>query len=184
MYLFTPLAASRSVFGLTTPTTMRPAFCAASGQRGVVRMSKSLRAARQEVARILARDLARQYESPLCIDFSIYDYNVTFDDPTTNLKGKLMYKGMILTIGLVIVPYLFERDTVFELNDCELTEDGNRVRTTFVTKGTTKWGSPVVISGEDFFWFRERSSQIIRHQSTWDQTEEEVMSAIRGRLLA
>eukprot|EP00177_Eucheuma_denticulatum_P003974 GFKZ01007180.1.p1 GENE.GFKZ01007180.1~~GFKZ01007180.1.p1 ORF type:complete len:185 (-),score=13.98 GFKZ01007180.1:696-1250(-) len=183
MYMFVPLGGPRSYFGLETSARIVPASCKRREQSGVVQMSNSLLAARQEVARILARDLARQYESPLSIDFSVYDENVTFDDPTTKLKGKLMYKGMILTIGLVIVPYLFKRDTVFELNDCELTEDGKRVRTTFVTKGTTRWGSPVVISGEDFFWFGERSSQIIRHQSTWDQTEEEVMRAIRGRLL-
>lgn len=88
---------------------------------------------------------------------------------------------MILTIGLVILPFLFKNDAVFELNECELTEGGDKVRTTFATKGTTKWGGEVVISGEDFFWFGQRSNKIVRHQSTWDQTSREVMKALWGR---
>lgn len=88
---------------------------------------------------------------------------------------------MIVTIGLAIIPFLFKNDVVFELKECELTEDGERVRTTFATQGTTKWGNVVVISGEDFFWFGHRSSNILRHQSTWDQTSEEIMNAVWGQ---
>lgn len=88
---------------------------------------------------------------------------------------------MLLSIGLVILPLLFKDDTVFELNECELTEDGDKIRTVFATKGTTRWGSEVVISGEDFFWFGDRSSKIVRHQSTWDQSAGEVMNALRGQ---
>ena len=55
-------------------------------------MRTSLQAAREEVVKVLAIDLARQYEAPREMDFSIYDDKVTFDDPTTKLQGKLMYK--------------------------------------------------------------------------------------------
>lgn len=87
---------------------------------------------------------------------------------------------MILTIGLLIVPWLFKGGTVFELKDCKLTDDGNKIRTTFATKGTTRWGSFVEISGEDYFWFKDGSNQIIRHQSIWDQSVEQVLKAVRG----
>lgn len=59
-------------------------------------MKTSLEAARQEVRNILERDLSRQYDAPLRLDWSIYDDNVTFDDPTTKLDGKLMYKVCIV----------------------------------------------------------------------------------------
>lgn len=48
--------------------------------------------ARAQVARLLARDLPTQYTTPLAIDWSIYNRNVTFDDPLTKLSGLLMYK--------------------------------------------------------------------------------------------
>lgn len=74
------------------PRVQRPSVCKQS-RRGVPFWMKiSLRAARQEVVKVLARDLARQYEAPLDLDFSIYDDKVTFDDPTTQLNGKLMYR--------------------------------------------------------------------------------------------
>lgn len=88
---------------------------------------------------------------------------------------------MLLTIGLLIVPGLFKRDTVFKLKDCELTEDGSKVRTTFATKGTTRWGTSVEITGEDFFWFKDGSNQIVRHQSTWDQSPGQLMKAMCGK---
>lgn len=87
---------------------------------------------------------------------------------------------MILTIGLAIVPFLFKKDAVFKLRECEVTQKGDKVRTRFETTGTTIWGSQVVISGEDFFWFADGSNKIIRHQSTWDQSAEEVARAFRG----
>lgn len=55
-------------------------------------MVNSLQAAREEVVKVLARDLTRQYDAPLAMDFSIFDNNVTFDDPTTKLNNKLLYK--------------------------------------------------------------------------------------------
>lgn len=55
-------------------------------------MKTSLQAAREEVVKTLARDLARQYDAPRELDFSIFDDRVTFDDPTTQLKGKLLYR--------------------------------------------------------------------------------------------
>jgi len=88
---------------------------------------------------------------------------------------------MILTIGLVIIKMLFRNgEAEFILDECQMTEDGNKVRTTFRTKGHTRWGGEVVISGTDFFWFGDGSSQIIRHQSSWDQSPEEVMKSIKG----
>lgn len=91
-------------------------------------------------------------------------------------------KGMILTIGLFIVRFLFKGGTAeFKLTECELTEDLEKVRTTFETKGVTRWGSFVNISGEDFFWFGNNSHLIVRHQSTWDQRPEDVMNAFWGR---
>lgn len=87
---------------------------------------------------------------------------------------------MILTI-LVVIKSLFKNGTAqFVLNDCELTEDGSKVRTTFYTSGTTKWGANIVISGEDYFWFANGSRQIVRHQSSWDQTPEELFQSFRG----
>lgn len=61
-----------------------------------MQMVNSLQAARKEVVRTLAKDLRRQYEAPLTMDFSIFDNNVTFDDPTTKLNGKLLYRVRLL----------------------------------------------------------------------------------------
>ena len=47
---------------------------------------------RKRVAETLAKDLLRQYENPNKMDWGIYDNSITFDDPMTRLKGKLMYK--------------------------------------------------------------------------------------------
>lgn len=70
-----PLSACR-------PSRSQVAFC----------MKTSLQAAREEVVRVLTRDLARQYSAPRDLDFSIFDDKLIFDDPTTQLKGKLMYR--------------------------------------------------------------------------------------------
>lgn len=89
---------------------------------------------------------------------------------------------MILTIGLFFVRLLFQDGkAIFELPECDLTEDASKIRTIFITSGRTKWGSDLTISGEDFFWFKEGTASIIRHQSIWDQTPKEVSNAFLGR---
>lgn len=83
-----------------------------------------------------------------------------------------------MTIGFVIIPLLFRRDVSFKLLECDLTDEMDKVRTKFSTQGTTRWGSKVKISGEDFFWFGNSSNKIVRHESIWDQTAEEVYRSI------
>lgn len=84
---------------------------------------------------------------------------------------------MILTIA-VISRMLFASST-FELSECALTPEGDKVRTVFRTAGSTKWGSDVVISGVDYFWFGDKDT-LVRHQSSWDQTPDEVTRAFWG----
>lgn len=48
--------------------------------------------ARVQVARLLARDLPTQYAAPLAMDWSIYNRNLTFDDPLTEISGLFFYK--------------------------------------------------------------------------------------------
>lgn len=55
-------------------------------------ISLDLFQARERVAEVLRRDLPRQYEHPLKLDFSIFHKNITFDDPMTNISGLNMYK--------------------------------------------------------------------------------------------
>lgn len=69
-----------------------PSAAKCSRRRTALCMKTSLQAAREQVMKVLAIDLARQYQAPREMDFSIYDDKVTFDDPTTKLQGKLMYK--------------------------------------------------------------------------------------------
>lgn len=69
--------------------------CPRRSKRLRLQMMNSLRAAREEVVKTLVKDLAQQYEAPLAMDFSIFDDNVTFDDPTTKLRGKSLYKVCI-----------------------------------------------------------------------------------------
>lgn len=89
---------------------------------------------------------------------------------------------MLLTIGLLVVRFLFmDGQAQFSLSECALTDDLEKIHTKFETSGTTKWGSRVRISGEDYFWFGKGSDLIVRHQSIWDQNPDEVIDAFRGR---
>ena len=135
------------------------------------------RAVREAVAKKLAADLPTQYAAPLAMDWSIYNSRVTFDDPLTKLSGLFLYKSMIIFLALT-VRLLFKDGTAdFILHSCALTDDFEKVRTTFATKGTTRWGANLVISGEDFFWLEEDDAgkvTIVRHQSEWDQSGGEI----------
>lgn len=89
---------------------------------------------------------------------------------------------MLLTIGLIFVPVLFRKDsTSFALHECALTDNGEKIRTRFETRGITKWGSPVEISGVDHFWFAPESAKIVRHQSEWNQTPKQLRDAFLGQ---
>lgn len=66
-------------------------LCRRKVKNVVIRMSDSLNASRQEVMKILVRDLTKQYDTPLDLDWSIYDEKVSFDDPATKIYGKLNY---------------------------------------------------------------------------------------------
>lgn len=89
---------------------------------------------------------------------------------------------MLLTIGLFMVPLLFKGGKAdFSLSECVLTDELDKIRTTFYTSGITKWGSQVTISGVDYFWFAPNSHVIIRHQSNWDQTPDQIMIDFYGK---
>lgn len=57
-----------------------------------VSVSGSLTAKRANVVPELRRDLLRQYEEPRKLDWELYDRSVTFDDPMTQLSGRVQYK--------------------------------------------------------------------------------------------
>lgn len=87
---------------------------------------------------------------------------------------------MILTIALIVK--LFFKPTVnFILRSCEMEDSGDSIATRFETRGTTRWGSEVLISGDDKFLFKEGSCKIVEHQSKWDQSPQEVLDNFRGK---
>lgn len=47
---------------------------------------------RKKVVDLLRDDLLKQYETPMQLNWDLYDDNITFDDPSTTLSGKTMYK--------------------------------------------------------------------------------------------
>lgn len=57
-----------------------------------VQLQPELLAARRRVTEVLRKDLMRQYDEPNNLDWSIFDNQVSFDDPMTKLRGKLMYR--------------------------------------------------------------------------------------------
>lgn len=149
--------------------------------------------AKLKLMETLKTDLLRQYDAPLEMDYSIYANDVLFTDPMTTLpKSRLLYKGMIATIAVIIKLFFRPGSATFELERCELVDgdaehpDG-RIVTRFRTSGTTRWASPstppFVISGEDSFWIVERSGMpiISHHESMWDQTPEDVIEAFKRR---
>jgi Uncharacterized conserved protein (DUF2358) len=161
-------------------------------------LSDEVVAGRERVLRVLVNDLPRQYKDPLNLDYSIYAKDFLFTDPVTTLKSRLMYRGMLTTIGAIAL-VLFKRGTVeFYLDDCIL-EDGyngesgerdglGRVRTVFRTEGRTRWAEDSVplfaISGVDYFWLSENDDEgvvIKHHDSRWDQTPAEVKDAFLRR---
>lgn len=89
-------------------------------------------------------------------------------------------KGMLLSICLIFLPVCF-KDAKFYLTNCRLTEDGSKIRTTFETSGTTRWGAYVYLSGVDHFWFAPDSATIVRHQSEWDQPPADIVASFFGR---
>jgi len=68
------------------------AVCKRHRKRAQFAMESELLVARKKVASVLARDLQNQYTAPSNLDWSIYATNISFDDPMTKLKGKLLYK--------------------------------------------------------------------------------------------
>lgn len=59
---------------------------------------------------------------------------------------------MILAIGLALIPYMFKRDTLFELKESKLAEQCDEVCSQFsVMESSALWGSKGTISGGDFF---------------------------------
>lgn len=60
-----------------------------------VQLQPELLAARRQVTEVLRKDLMRQYDEPNNLDWSIFDNQVSFDDPMTKLRGKLMYRVWI-----------------------------------------------------------------------------------------
>lgn len=91
---------------------------------------------------------------------------------------------MVLTIA-GIVRLLFQNGKAqFELDACDVVESGRKIRTRFRSYGRTRWGKDVLISGTDYFWLSEASSgavAIVRHESIWDQTVDEVLASVRMR---
>jgi len=164
-----------------------PALVPSSSSRAASAVRCSLKSTHRTRARIvekLALDLPTQYKSPLAMDWSIYDASVKFDDPVTNLSGKLMYKSMIVTLAL-IVRWFFRKDsTDFQLLSCQLTADDAKIETVFVTQGITLWGANLVISGVDYFWLsNSENPKIIRHESTWDQSPSEIWRSFTRKTL-
>lgn len=51
-----------------------------------------LKEQREEIMHVLKRDLLRQYDEPRQLNWDIYDDDITFDDPATQLSGKLQYR--------------------------------------------------------------------------------------------
>lgn len=150
-----------------------------------------------KIVNTLRKDLPQQYDKPFQLDFSVYDRHIEFTDPVTRLpRSRLLYKGMLYSISLV-VRLLFKRGSVaFELDECNLIserqgESCGRIHTKFRTYGRTRWQSEdaplFAISGEDDFWLAEssdKSDQSVKinyHESMWDQTPEEVNRAFWRR---
>lgn len=140
----------------------------------------------------LENDLRDQWTRPSTLNFDLFAPDVQFSDPMTNIRGRAQYRGMLLSIPLLL-KLLFKAGTArFELTSCAL-EPGDVacpdgfIVTRFQCKARTRWGqSDVVISGTDRFWLaQERRAAhgycITYHQSTWDQTAKEVRAAFYRR---
>ncbi len=141
----------------------------------------------QELVKKLRQDLLQQYERPFDMDFSIYTPDLLFTDPMTQLRSRFLYRGMLVSIAAICWT-MFRPGTVsFDLDACEFVEADDPespgfIRTEFRTSGMTKWAPPdtppFVISGIDKFHLVEGkvpgTFQISHHESTWDQTPQEV----------
>lgn len=90
---------------------------------------------------------------------------------------------MILTLALIVRLCFKLGKAEFLLSECALTDDRTKIRTRFESRGITRWGAEIYISGEDFFWFGDNSAKIVRHESRWDQTPEQVVASFKGDTL-
>lgn len=152
---------------------------------------------RQRIVDTLRKDLPAQYNQPFHLDYSIYDRGIRFTDPLTKLPpSRLLYKGMLVTIA-VIVRLLFKHNSVrFDLQEIEFQGPDaecphGKIRTKFRTVGRTRWqntkAAPFIISGEDRFWLgeckrgREHELRIIYHESLWDQSPGDIGKAFLRR---
>lgn len=82
---------------------------------------------------------------------------------------------MILTLAIIV--RLCFKNASFVLDQCELTDEHDKVRTVFSTTGITRWGAHPIISGVDHFWLSDDPNgvvTIVRHQSEWHQSGSEI----------
>lgn len=77
--------ARRSLFCITP-------VCKADLPRNQKSNQLSLTKQREAVLHVLEHDLPKQYDNPRQLNWCIYDDDITFDDPVTQLSGKLQYK--------------------------------------------------------------------------------------------
>mmetsp|Transcript_1166 Transcript_1166/g.3617 ORF Transcript_1166/g.3617 Transcript_1166/m.3617 type:complete len:151 (-) Transcript_1166:72-524(-) len=117
----------------------------------------------QEITSTLKKDLPRQYDEVTDLDFSIYTGNMKFDDPWTKLRGKLLYRGMLLTI--FFIKSLVFSQAEFDLHSCDIVET-DKIRTTWTTRGRTRLGQKLELDGTDYFHVND-DGLVYRHESQW-----------------
>jgi len=127
----------------------------------------------------LLADLPRQYDGDL--DWSIYAPDIVFDDPVTLLRGRLSYRGMLLTLRLLAAVATTSAD--FEVRSADRVA-ADVLRTVWVTRAALRWGGGdggrFEMSGVDYFHLDE-GGRVARHESQWDEPPAAVWAAVRGK---
>ncbi|OSX76258.1 hypothetical protein BU14_0200s0013, partial [Porphyra umbilicalis] len=122
--------------------------------------ARPLDAAAEATLTTLLADLPRQYDGDL--DWSIYAPDIVFDDPVTLLRGRLSYRGMLLTLRLLAAVATTSAD--FEVRSADRVA-ADVLRT---------------MSGVDYFHLDE-GGRVARHESQWDEPPAAVWAAVRGK---
>ncbi|CAI5477877.1 unnamed protein product [Closterium sp. Yama58-4] len=149
------------------------------------------------VMRVLREDLPAQYERDL--DWSIYDASVAFVDPVTRLDGLFLYRGMISSLRLITSVGFEPGSLVFEVHSLEevppdartlspfspragpegrVGEAVGAVRSVWSTRGHTRWGKALSITGDDVFRINS-TGKIITHESAWNESPSHVWEGFR-----
>eukprot|EP00271_Cylindrocystis_brebissonii_P008537 TRINITY_DN22917_c0_g1_i1.p1 TRINITY_DN22917_c0_g1~~TRINITY_DN22917_c0_g1_i1.p1 ORF type:complete len:235 (-),score=2.70 TRINITY_DN22917_c0_g1_i1:668-1372(-) len=151
-----------------------------------------------KLIRVLKEDLPRQYEADL--DWSIYADSVIFVDPTTKLKGQLLYRGMLATLRVLSTTLFAGGAPNFELYSIEEVDVGagltsafpsrpvgplpstpvRAIRTTWSTRARSLWGTELFISGDDIFRVGS-DGMILTHESAWNEEPSSIWDKLRPR---